>query len=82
MLISVTRTLGIGACEVSVTVPESDPPETWALKLTQRRLENASRLATRKLIVIGILLLQDKFLGSRWNMVLPQSEDFMQTEQF
>ena len=39
-------------------------------------------VACKPVIVIGILLLQDKFLGSRWNMVLPQSEDFMQTEQF
>src|SRR5439155_1108624 len=51
MLISLTCASGIGACEaVSVTVPERDPLETWAFRLTHKILENANRPTTRRII--------------------------------
>src|SRR5207244_10612720 len=51
MLINLTCASGIGACEaVSVTVPERDPLETWAFRLTHKILENANRPTTRRII--------------------------------
>src|SRR5947199_7649949 len=51
MLINFICASGIGACEaVSVTVPERDPLETWAFRLTHKILENANRVTTRRII--------------------------------
>src|SRR5437899_6932838 len=51
MLINLTCASGIGACEaLSVTVPERDPLETWAFRLTHKILENANRPTTRRII--------------------------------
>src|SRR2546422_4375757 len=51
MLINLTCASGIGACEaVSATVPERDPLETWAFRLTHKILENANRPTTRRII--------------------------------
>src|SRR5947199_5974508 len=51
MLINFICASGIGACEaVSVTVPERDPLETWAFRLTHKILENANRPTTRRII--------------------------------
>src|SRR5438093_12359544 len=52
MLISVTCTLGMAACDESVTVPESEPPAIWAFRFTQKILENAIRAARRKIISV------------------------------
>src|SRR2546425_7113887 len=47
-LVSVTRTLGIAACETSTTVPERMLPDACAFRPAQRRSENARSTVIRK----------------------------------
>src|SRR5205823_48492 len=95
MLISLTCASGIGACEaVSVTVPERDPLETWAFRLTHKILENANRPTTRRIIELRysdrekpipgqeITFPREQFAFAREQFAFPRQQFAFPREQF
>src|SRR5947199_3412345 len=95
MLINFICASGIGACEaVSVTVPERDPLETWAFRLTHKILENANRPTTRRIIELRysdrekpipgqeITFPREQFAFARKQFAFPREQFAFAREQF
>src|SRR5205807_8236479 len=73
-LVSVTLTLGIAACEASITVPDRTPPDTCAFRPMQRTLENASTPAARR--AISVPCLPRRFLTLLGHTIIPYLRRF------